>query len=190
MFRTQVYGNDMDSKTVDEALRITYSQSKKVTMFPCLNCSFLPFPQLLQDYGLDFRFILHSLLKSKTLEVPPLEVPIPSPTLILDIARMSELDVSPTSPPAPEALLSPPLRSRTPISRSRPPILLDPMPASDKDGLSSPVAVRRARTPPVAADVTERPRLWIGPAPPPRSNQRPTRAPPAGSSNLRKDGAF
>lgn len=33
MFRKQVYISDVDPKTVEEALRITYSQSKKVCIF-------------------------------------------------------------------------------------------------------------------------------------------------------------
>jgi hypothetical protein len=32
LFKVQVYGSDVDPKTVNEALRITYAQSKKVLM--------------------------------------------------------------------------------------------------------------------------------------------------------------
>ncbi|KAJ7292985.1 nuclear mRNA splicing protein [Mycena rebaudengoi] len=46
MFRRQVYSSDVDPKVVDEAMKITYSQSKK----------------LLQDYGLDFRFLFADVL--------------------------------------------------------------------------------------------------------------------------------
>ncbi|TFY54472.1 hypothetical protein EVG20_g9690, partial [Dentipellis fragilis] len=46
MFRRQVYSADVDQKTVTEALRITHSQSRK----------------LLQEFGLDFRFLLDELL--------------------------------------------------------------------------------------------------------------------------------
>jgi len=46
MFRKQVYTSDVDPKIVEDALRITYTQSRK----------------LLQEYGLDFRFLLEDLL--------------------------------------------------------------------------------------------------------------------------------
>ncbi|KAJ7665460.1 nuclear mRNA splicing protein [Mycena polygramma] len=46
MFRRQVYSSDVDPKVVDDALKITYSQSKK----------------LLQEYGLDFRFLFSDVL--------------------------------------------------------------------------------------------------------------------------------
>lgn len=31
MFRKQVYSSDVDQKTIDEALKITYAQSRKVS---------------------------------------------------------------------------------------------------------------------------------------------------------------
>ncbi|KAK0500855.1 exo84 subunit/exocyst complex component [Armillaria luteobubalina] len=46
VFRRQVFSSDVDPKVIEEALKITYSQSKK----------------LLEDYGLDFRFLLEELL--------------------------------------------------------------------------------------------------------------------------------
>ncbi|KAJ7150404.1 exo84 subunit/exocyst complex component [Mycena filopes] len=46
LFRRQVYSSDADKKIVDEALKITYAQSKK----------------LLQEYGLDFRFLFTDVL--------------------------------------------------------------------------------------------------------------------------------
>ncbi|KAJ8701873.1 exocyst complex component exo84 [Pleurotus ostreatus] len=46
MFRTQVYGSDVDTEVIDECVKLTYTQSKK----------------LLQEYGLDFRFLLDELL--------------------------------------------------------------------------------------------------------------------------------
>lgn len=36
MFRKQVYSSDVEQKTIDEALNITYSQSKKVSL-TCLH---------------------------------------------------------------------------------------------------------------------------------------------------------
>ncbi|KAJ7754970.1 nuclear mRNA splicing protein [Mycena maculata] len=46
LFRRQVYSSDVDPKVVDEAMKITYAQSKK----------------LLQEYGLDFRFLFSDVL--------------------------------------------------------------------------------------------------------------------------------
>ncbi|KAL1739371.1 Cullin repeat-like-containing domain protein [Schizophyllum fasciatum] len=46
MFRKQVYSPDVERKVVDECMTITYSQSRK----------------LLQEYGLDFRFLFNDLL--------------------------------------------------------------------------------------------------------------------------------
>ncbi|KAJ6502642.1 nuclear mRNA splicing protein [Mycena vulgaris] len=46
LFRRQVYSSDVDPKVVEEALKITYAQSKK----------------LLQEYGLDFRFLFSDVL--------------------------------------------------------------------------------------------------------------------------------
>ncbi|KAJ7103196.1 exo84 subunit/exocyst complex component [Mycena belliarum] len=57
-FRRQVYSSDVDAKVVDEALKITYSQSKK----------------LLQEYGLDFRFLFSDVLSEHPkdhVKVPP-----------------------------------------------------------------------------------------------------------------------
>ncbi|KAJ7492286.1 hypothetical protein FB451DRAFT_1022270 [Mycena latifolia] len=58
LFRRQVYSSDVDPKVVDEALKITYSQSKK----------------LLQEYGLDFRFLFSDVLSEHpkdNVKVPP-----------------------------------------------------------------------------------------------------------------------
>ncbi|KAK0466198.1 exo84 subunit/exocyst complex component [Desarmillaria tabescens] len=52
VFRRQVFSSDVDPKVVEEALKITYSQSKK----------------LLEDYGLDFRFLLEELLAENVQE--------------------------------------------------------------------------------------------------------------------------
>ncbi|TRM61603.1 hypothetical protein BD626DRAFT_558599 [Schizophyllum amplum] len=46
MFRKQVYSPDVERKVIDECMTITYSQSRK----------------LLQEYGLDFRFLFDDLL--------------------------------------------------------------------------------------------------------------------------------
>ncbi|KAK7063929.1 exocyst complex component [Favolaschia claudopus] len=57
-FRRQVYSTDVDPKVVEDALKITYAQSKK----------------LLQDYGLDFRFLFSDVLSEHpkdNVQVPP-----------------------------------------------------------------------------------------------------------------------
>ncbi|KAI6133654.1 hypothetical protein EV401DRAFT_1912524 [Pisolithus croceorrhizus] len=46
LFRKQVYNSDADQQTIDEALRVAHTQSRK----------------LLQEFGLDFRYLLDDLL--------------------------------------------------------------------------------------------------------------------------------
>ncbi|KAJ7610832.1 Cullin repeat-like-containing domain protein [Roridomyces roridus] len=58
LFRRQVYSADVDTKVVDEAMKITYAHSKK----------------LLQEYGLDFRFLFSDVLSENpkgNVKVPP-----------------------------------------------------------------------------------------------------------------------
>ncbi|KAK7025434.1 exocyst complex component exo84 [Paramarasmius palmivorus] len=54
IFRNQVYTGDVETKVIEEAMRITYSLSKK----------------LLEEYGLDFRFLLDEQLIEKPKEAP------------------------------------------------------------------------------------------------------------------------
>ncbi|EEB92309.1 hypothetical protein MPER_09206 [Moniliophthora perniciosa FA553] len=54
IFRNQVYTGDVETKVIEEAMRITYSLSKK----------------LLEEYGLDFRFLLDEQLIEKPKETP------------------------------------------------------------------------------------------------------------------------
>jgi hypothetical protein len=78
MFRIQVFSTDVDKGVVDEALRITHNQSRKVRDRLPLNYARLTLdPQLLQEFGLDFRFILDALLVPSPLE----DVPPPAPVL-------------------------------------------------------------------------------------------------------------
>ncbi|KIJ66466.1 hypothetical protein HYDPIDRAFT_86728 [Hydnomerulius pinastri MD-312] len=81
MFRKQVYSSDSDHKTIDEALKITHSQSRK----------------LLQEFGLDFRYLLDDLL----VENPKALLPPATPNII-------------TQPIIPPSIS----RSRTPQSTS------------------------------------------------------------------------
>lgn len=65
IFRKQVYSKDVDEQVVEEAIAITQTQSRKVAhhfaWIPqlSLNRSIL---QLLQEYGLDFRYLLDDIL--------------------------------------------------------------------------------------------------------------------------------
>ena len=67
MFRRQVYGSDVDPETVEDAMRIVYSQSKKVRVVSKIRSTahLTSSPQLLQEYGLDFRFLFEELLVEK-----------------------------------------------------------------------------------------------------------------------------
>ncbi|EKM61512.1 uncharacterized protein PHACADRAFT_135232 [Phanerochaete carnosa HHB-10118-sp] len=59
MFRKQVYGSDVDPQTVEDAKKITQAHSKK----------------LLEEYGLDFRFLLGRLLSENPGEEPRVQPP-------------------------------------------------------------------------------------------------------------------
>lgn len=41
MFRKQVYSSDVDQKTIDEALKITYAQSRKVCLSHNITVTFI-----------------------------------------------------------------------------------------------------------------------------------------------------
>ncbi|KAH8982243.1 Cullin repeat-like-containing domain protein [Lactarius hatsudake] len=83
MFRIQVFCTDVDKSVVDEALSITHNQSRK----------------LLQEFGLDFRFILDALLVPNPLENVPPQVPILAP------APRAPLPTRQTYLPVPHAAL-------------------------------------------------------------------------------------
>lgn len=94
MFRKQVFSSDVDPKVVEDALRITYTQSRK----------------LLQEYGLDFRFLLDELLVEKPKEA----MKSPPAFSFRDhrISTQTSVD-SPTSPlGTPSRLFSPGVSSR------------------------------------------------------------------------------
>jgi len=110
MFRKQVYTSDVDPKTVEGALAITYAQSKK----------------LLEEFGLDFRFLLQELLAEKPKETAR---PRPAP------ARIDpELFSPPTITPSPT-----PVRSRSPAAPTR-------QNTTDSGDLSSPTDVEPSRS--------------------------------------------
>ncbi|RDX44306.1 hypothetical protein OH76DRAFT_1409275 [Lentinus brumalis] len=141
MFRKQVFSSDVDSRTIDEAIQITHVQSKK----------------LLEEFGIDFRFLLNSLLVEKPRENsrPP------------QYRAHSDRTVDPIHTPA-----STPVRSRSPAStsastpsRSRTPVpAVPPIPSS-----AAPPAMPALAVPtPLSASPGRSPRLR-SPVPPPRT---------------------
>ncbi|TFY73945.1 hypothetical protein EWM64_g10067, partial [Hericium alpestre] len=84
MFRRQVYSSDVDEKTVAEALKVTHSQSRKVsrTLTDSNLPSHLSITQLLQEFGLDFRFLLDELLVPNPKPTPNAPKPQPPPSYI------------------------------------------------------------------------------------------------------------
>ncbi|KAF8079188.1 exo84 subunit/exocyst complex component [Lyophyllum atratum] len=86
-FRKQVFTSDVDRQVVEDALKITYTQSKK----------------LLQEYGLDFRYLLDGLLVEK-----PKEPMKPIPQFTFDDHQMPKIEAVPAS------------RRRTPAPPSNP----------------------------------------------------------------------
>ncbi|KAI0370103.1 hypothetical protein BV20DRAFT_1044076 [Pilatotrama ljubarskyi] len=183
MFRKQVYSSDVDPATIDEAIQITHLQSKK----------------LLEEYGIDFRFLLDNLLVEK-----PKESSRP-PHFRTHTERAPDPIHTPASTPvrsrspAP-ASSSAPSRSRTPIPAVPPlppsanpppsavPSLAVPTPVSASPGRSPPssrtrspmpipprtasAASFRSQTPTNEGNGFMRPPRG-SPAPPPRSRDRP-----------------
>ncbi|KAF8131603.1 hypothetical protein EV363DRAFT_1398693 [Boletus edulis] len=123
MFRKQVYSSDVDQATINEALKITHSQSRK----------------LLQEFGLDFRYLLDDLLAqcpkasptSFGLQIPPTS-PTPSPSVThppstptprlrrpsLSKGNPSGIPSTPARPPLPRSADS--ARALPPRSTNRP----------------------------------------------------------------------
>ncbi|KAL1669579.1 Cullin repeat-like-containing domain protein [Schizophyllum commune] len=82
-FRKQVYSPDVERKVVDECMTITYSQSRK----------------LLQEYGLDFRFLFDDLLLEHPRESSGTK-PIPAHFAFhARHAKGSEASLTPSSTP-------------------------------------------------------------------------------------------
>ncbi|KIO06982.1 hypothetical protein M404DRAFT_998422 [Pisolithus tinctorius Marx 270] len=101
LFRKQVYNSDADQQTVDEALKVAHTQSRK----------------LLQEFGLDFRYLLDDLL----VETPKTPLSLAPPTLPAHIVippsvprtRTSQLSSSATSLTIGSSTPSVPSRLRT-----------------------------------------------------------------------------
>ncbi|KAH9923140.1 uncharacterized protein BXZ73DRAFT_91470 [Epithele typhae] len=133
MFRRQVYSSDVEPQTIDDALQITLVQSKK----------------LLEEYGIDFRFLLDQLLvdgpaparpptyRAHTERTPePLHTPSPTPVR----SRSPALSVSSTTTPP---------RTRTPAVPPLPDgTLAVPQPVSASPGRPPPVTRVRSPVPP------------------------------------------
>ncbi|KAF7974912.1 hypothetical protein HWV62_11077 [Athelia sp. TMB] len=165
MFRKQVYTSDVEQNTVDEALRITYSQSKK----------------LLQEYGLDFRFLMDELLvqhpKIKTqpsfsFQAEPVARQPTEPHVTHRLRDPSTQPSSRSTTPAP--------RSRTPQpppANGPPPTpqLVSPQPRRARDLPPPEGSPRLRRTDTQTPTDSARPprSARSSPAPPPRSTNRP-----------------
>ncbi|KIK35279.1 hypothetical protein CY34DRAFT_96392 [Suillus luteus UH-Slu-Lm8-n1] len=148
-FRKQVYSSDAEQQTVKEALKITHSQSRK----------------LLQEFGLDFRYLLDELLVQdpQTNDTCIVSATFHTPSLGSSISRSQTPQstssfVSSSTPPIPPIPSAPdsPARPTTRSAMSLRPV----MPTHDSDYSS-----RSTRD---------------SPAPPPRSSNRPgsTNRPP------------
>ncbi|KAH9884631.1 hypothetical protein C8Q73DRAFT_660739 [Cubamyces lactineus] len=179
MFRKQVYSSDIDPHVIEEAIQITHIQSKK----------------LLEEYGIDFRFLLDNLLVEKPKEntrPPPFRAhserapdPIHTPASTPVRSRSPAPSVSSTTSrsrtPVPAV---PPLPSSNPPLSAMPSLAV-PTPISASPGRSptssrvrSPVPPRtassasfRSQTPTNEGSATRS--LRGSPAPPPRSRDRP-----------------
>ncbi|CCM03823.1 uncharacterized protein FIBRA_05972 [Fibroporia radiculosa] len=172
MFRKQVYSSDVDQQTIEEAVKITNFQSKKS----------------LEEYGIDFRFLIDKLLleapKSPVNARPPpfrqhkekepelLRTPASTPTRLRSPAVPTQLHPSPVPP-------VPPLPSITtaPNGNTTSTAPLSPTPRSPAQRTVSPaprMPIPKA-TPSAFNNILDRgqkPRPG-SPAPPPRSRDRP-----------------
>ncbi|KAI0080989.1 hypothetical protein K474DRAFT_1704276 [Panus rudis PR-1116 ss-1] len=181
MFRKQVFGPDVDQQTIDEAIKVTHHQSRK----------------LLEEFGLDFRFLLEDLLVEKPSDAPrpptfrphpqptqdpirtPASTPVrsrsPAPTIAAPQPTRAR-SPPPSVPPIPSAFLmsqspSSPAPVRSPVPRT---------PSAISEGRGGGAGSTRSVTP--SSDMARR--EWQAreqgggsvrgsPAPPPRSRDRP-----------------
>ncbi|KZT73401.1 hypothetical protein DAEQUDRAFT_722002 [Daedalea quercina L-15889] len=201
MFRKQVYSSDADQQTIEEAIRITQSQSRRS----------------LEEYGIDFRFLLDKLLLAEQQDGPiphlppfkphkeishePLHTPSPTPLRSRSpaVPPPSNSDVPPV-PPLPQITTTSPGTSTSAYARPSPASpaprtpssarIVSPSPRSPSAG--SPRALTPSRTRPEGT-LGETRRNQPSPAPPPRSRDRPGsatghRPPPVAVP--RRDGMF
>lgn len=146
-FRKQVYSSDVEQQTIKEALKITYNQSRK----------------LLQEFGLDFRYLLDELL---------VQDPQTNDTCVVS-ATFHALSIAPSisRSPTPQSTLSF-------VSSSTPSIPLIPIPPTP-DSPARPTTRSSKPLRPVRQMHDSDPSsksVRDSPAPPPRSSDRPGNA--------------
>lgn len=203
MFRKQVYSSNADQQTIEEAIKITQSQSRRS----------------LEEYGIDFRFLLDRLLLAEPQDnsIPRLpsskphrevshelmhaasSTPIRSRSPAISAPQTAASDVPPV-PPLPQITTTSPGTSTSAYMRMSPVSpaprtpssarIATPSPRSPSAG--SPRAPTPSRTRPEGI-LGETRRNQPSPAPPPRSRDRPGsaaghRPPPVAVP--RRDGMF
>ncbi|KAI1791961.1 hypothetical protein LXA43DRAFT_1008616 [Ganoderma leucocontextum] len=100
MFRKQVYSSDVEPRTIEDAVQITHVQSKK----------------LLEEYGIDFRFLLDNLLLDKPKDATPARPPNYRPHAERAPDPIYTPSPTPVRSRSPAPLIgAPPTRSRTPL---------------------------------------------------------------------------
>lgn len=109
MFRKQVYSSDVSPQTVEEAKKLTHVHSKR----------------LLEEYGLDFRFLLERLLKEDPEGTPKIAPPLYRPH---STRRPSDPIYTPaptprSSSPTPTIAAPVPTRARTPAASTSSPAM-------------------------------------------------------------------
>ncbi|KIY73370.1 hypothetical protein CYLTODRAFT_417056 [Cylindrobasidium torrendii FP15055 ss-10] len=174
IFRKQVYSSDVESKVIQEAQDVTYAQSRK----------------LLEEYGLDFRFLLDEMLAAG--KVASEATIAPARVTMQDIQRQVKSRPAKTATPK-ASTQNLPRRSPTPTST---PVSHSSSTSSAYDGFADipPVpAIHRARspststngsyqTPPLSASSSRTalgsptPRRTRTPPPPSGSRDRPPRS--------------
>ncbi|KAI0726836.1 hypothetical protein C8Q72DRAFT_843279 [Fomitopsis betulina] len=145
MFRKQVYSSDADRQTIEEAIRITQSQSRRS----------------LEEYGIDFRFLLDKLLLAEPQDNTVSHLPPLKPHRDEPLHTPSSTPTRSRSP----AVFPPPANALPPSAR-----IAAPSPRSPSAG--SPRAPTPSRARPEGLPGESR-RNQPSPAPPPRSRDRP-----------------
>ncbi|KAF9266928.1 hypothetical protein L218DRAFT_921708 [Marasmius fiardii PR-910] len=196
-FRNQVYTEELEPKVIEEAMKVTYSLSKK----------------LLEEYGLDFRFLLDEQLIEK-----PKESPKPKPTSSqrklastpsglslspsISVSSFASNDSDPSRSSATLTFaassttsLDTPVSASYPRSQLQAPNVVGPRsrtPTTPTAPTPTSPQPRRMRTPPPQNGSSERerpPRSVRGsPAPPPRSQNRPSSLRPTPIAVPQRDG--
>ncbi|TFK56343.1 hypothetical protein OE88DRAFT_1649567 [Heliocybe sulcata] len=147
IFRKQVYTSDADPRAIDEALAITHTQSRK----------------LLEEFGLDFRFLLSTLL-SPDLGLRP-KTPGPfAPHPHVQIRAPQPTKTPSTTPVGGRSPAFPAASSTSPVP---------PLPGMPPLPMTAPTPIPPRMKSPVSRSAAGTPRVRGSPAPPPRSRDRP-----------------